>query len=136
MSLVRLYAYSGKVPVPGTAEREHLLKEPYLASEAIEVGAERAVSSGGALASSPHTKLLVIEADPGLSVAYEINPPHREGGRKEASMSSPRRGGSFMVEFGQGCTISLRAVSMFSPGSHTATIASPYGAEPACPAAI
>jgi hypothetical protein len=106
MTTVRLYAYSGKTPVTGTAEREFLLKEPYLASEVLEVGVEKAVSSGTKLASSPHTKLLRVEC-PGVVVAYEVNPPHREGGHVEASAASPYRADEFEIEFGQGCTVSI-----------------------------
>jgi|GEM_PF-4453855 len=109
-ALVRCFTYSciSSAPINAASgvyrtDSVSLLKQPYLARQAVIATTSSAQSTGEAL--SPRgTTILHVEVEPGATVAYEINPPGRA---TPADASSPRVSGASNFEFGVGWTVSF-----------------------------
>lgn len=82
-----------------------LLKQPYLAKEAITLTNASATSSASPLSADNNVKLLRVEVQQGKRVQYEVNPPGLDA--RTATSSSPILYGEEMISFGPGWLISL-----------------------------
>ena len=82
-----------------------LLKQPYLAKQALTVDDSVAVSSSALLSESQNVKILRIEVQTGKRVRYEVTPPGHEP--RTATNSSPIIYGEETIQFGPGWLISL-----------------------------
>lgn len=89
-----------------------MLKQPPLARNNITVNTGSAVNSDSTLSASPSTRLLRLEADQGLTIAYEISGPNRNNGSPvPADSGSMRFAGAIELPFGKGYTVSLLQVA-------------------------
>lgn len=86
-------------------EARWLLKQPYLAKEAITLTNASATSSASPLSADNNVKLLRVEVQQGKRVQYEVNPPGLDA--RTATSSSPILYGEEMISFGPGWLISL-----------------------------
>lgn len=111
-AVVILTTWSGMVPaaVANYAGQKvenaaWLLKQPYIAKDAITVTDAEATDSAEALSSDAAVKLLRVEVQTGKRVRYEVNPPGLTP--RTATATSPVLYGEEMVSFGPGWSISL-----------------------------
>ena len=101
MATIKIFAHSGVANY--TADTFIALKQPYLAREALEAGAEP-VSTSPKLTELNSTKLLHVQIEPGRTVAIELNPQTRH---VKADKDSPRYAGNIILEATVGCTLSI-----------------------------
>jgi hypothetical protein len=110
---VRLFAHSGisMAHVANYSEQRAdqsiaLLRQPYLgrATMTVDTGAPQSSPAG---LSPQHSRILLIQVDPGKRCHYEISPPGRSGGPVAADTSSPVVEGDEQLEWGPDWSISL-----------------------------
>lgn len=82
-----------------------LLKQPYLAKEAVTVTDASATSSSSALSTEATVKLLRVEVQSGKRIRYEVNPPGLTA--RTADATSPILYGEEMIAFGPGWSVSI-----------------------------
>lgn len=111
-AVVILTTWEGMIPAAvasyGGQKTENavwLLKQPYLAKEAITIDENGATSSGSPLTASQNVKLLRVEVQNGKRVRYEMNPPGHDP--KTADQTSPVLYGEEALQFGKDWSISL-----------------------------
>lgn len=104
MATVRIFSHSGVANY--TSDSFTTLKQPYIAREVVEAGAEPK-STSPKLTEINSTKLLHVQIEPGATVAIELNPQSR---RVEADADSPRYTGNVIFEATVGCTLSILEV--------------------------
>lgn len=102
--IVKVIAYSGTVAAPISNriadENLHMLKQPCLSSEAIQVGSS-AVSTKPAPAG---TALIEVQVQGGKTICAEVNP---QGKESVATQDSPWIKDGSVLHFGPGWTLSL-----------------------------
>jgi hypothetical protein len=104
MAVVRIYSHSGVANY--TSDSFTTLKQPYIAREVVEAGAEPK-STGAKLTEASSTKLLHVQIEPGRTVAIELNTNARN---VPADKDSPRYTGNVIFEATVGCTLSILEV--------------------------
>lgn len=111
-AVVILTTWEGMIPASvasyGGQKTENavwLLKQRYIAKEAITVDENGALSSGAPLSENQNVKILRVEVQNGKRVRYEMNPPGLD--TRTATNSSPILYGEEPLQFGPGWTISI-----------------------------
>lgn len=91
-------------------ESKSMFKEPYLGREHLTPDTGTPATSTTAL-SPEHSRVLLVQVQPGKRVHYEISPPGRLNGPVAADTSSPITEGDETFEWGRNWIISLLEVT-------------------------
>jgi len=108
---VRLFSHSTLVALPidyagqRSENASFVLRQPYLAGQAISANTSTAQTSSAALASDAGTKILRVEVQQGKVVHYEVTPSGYDA--RTATTSSPTLKGRDQIQFGPGWAVSL-----------------------------
>lgn len=113
-ALCRFFAHTGVTTAPVnaasgryTTDSVAMLKQPYLAREAVTANSGAAQSTTTALTTSA-AKLVHVQIETGKVVAIECNPPNRS---TSADSSSPRYSGEVTFEAGPNWTFSVLEIA-------------------------
>jgi len=115
---VRIFGYRGtkqlrpQNPKVFSSNVEQQLVEPYEWGALLVCDGATVVSSA-AQPDPDKTEILKVEVPDGQKIRYEINPPTRQGGVRNAGNTSPEMAGTMLFDFHQGWTFSCVDAASF-----------------------
>lgn len=116
-ALVRFFSHNAVSTAPVSAgsgrfttDSVSILRQPYLARQAITANPNAAQTTGSELTSNAGVKLVSVQIQPGKTVAIESLPPNRTG--VEADSDSPYYSGDVLLEAGPGWLYSVKEIEI------------------------